>query len=199
MSNLPTPPPGANQTVLELIYAIRGIAQALDYMHQDLRRTLDENARDVEKLLKIVGENQRAVGVLPITVNDRIEKLLEKLDKNTDKRIDHVLDSVRTNLNDVRTKLYNYLKAKEQEEELELQRTREELIHRDDDFTGKVEIIKDHDGDHLVNVSFRTQWITTLRKMWPVIKWAGGIIAALGGVHAIIEIVKQVLLHKAGH
>ncbi len=165
-------------------------------MHQDVRKLLVENhhdaSRDLEKIYDLLAKNQQAITVLPITVNDRIEKIIDKLDANMDKRVDGVLNDVRISLNDLRGKVYGYLSTKDKEEGEAKKQEALVHLHREEDITGKIEIFK----DGTINTKIQTRWLTKAAPVaWRVAKWTGASIAGIGGVHAIIEFIQRYFMH----
>ncbi len=182
MGQRPTPSTGGqNQTLLELIFALKGLAQALEYMHSDVRRLLQDEGRDrsqdMEKLAEICNKNAQALAVLPITISDRVEKLLDKQSAGVDKKIDGVLDGVKVGLGAVQDRLIRYAEQvgdKDNKQAIPLLRPPE------DDRTGSFEILKDGD----VKIGARLP----MKKIWMVLKWGGLALASVGGVTGLIKL-----------
>lgn len=194
MSQQPTtPPPGGNQTTLELIYAIRGLAQALDFMHTDLRRLVEEEARDreeeLEKIREVLAKNQQTLSVLPITISDRMENLVRRMDESVNRKVDGILKDVQMSLDDVRNKLWLYLKD-QGDLHTELAALGGAVLSKPDkkeeDVTGKVEL---HKGGKIA-ISFQTGWI---KKAVTIVKWGVVFLAAGGGVAGIVAVIKAIL------
>lgn len=110
-----SPPSGQNQTLLELIYAIKGLAQTVEFYHQDLLRQLEEAAKDRQKELDrirdAVAKNGQSLAVLPITLSDRVEKLIDRLEDSVDDKLDDGWAEIKSGLVEVRNRLLEYGKA----------------------------------------------------------------------------------------
>src|SRR5687767_5274795 len=169
--DLPPGMPQQHRVLLELIYAVKTLASTTERMHRDLKEVLEEEgkARDKEldKIKEIVSKNAQLLHVMPIMTADRLDRLI-------DKKVDGVLEDVRLSLNEVREKLYYYVKQKEA---LASVPTKE--VDPNDDITGRFEVGKDH-----VRLSFKTDGIG---KFWKTARWIAEAIAAGGGGWAIIK------------
>ncbi len=182
MGQRPTPSSGGqNQTILELIYAVRGLAQALEYMHSDVRRLLqDENrdrSKDVEKLTDIMNQNAQALAVLPVTISDRIERLMDRMEGHVEVKVDTVLDSVKTGLGVVQERLIRYAETqgdKSVKEAVPLLRAPE------DDYTGKFEISK--------HGELKVAGKIPIKRVLFFAKWIGIALASVGGLTGLVKL-----------
>lgn len=180
MGTRPTPS-GQNQTLLELIYALKGLAQALEYMHSDVRRMIeDENrdrTKDLEKLSELCQRNAQALAVLPITISDRVEKLVDKMQGGVDRKFDGVLEGVKMTVGAVQDRLIRYAEQvgdKGAKEAVPLLRPAE------DDYTGKIEISKTGE--------LKLAGKVPIRKIIGIAKWAGIALASVGGVTGLVKL-----------
>ncbi len=166
-----------NQIALELIYAVKGLAQAVDNLHSDLRHLLETDARsrdaELDKIKDLLNENSKAISHLPVGVADRIERVVEKLEKNTDGRVNGVLNDVRVTLNEVRQKLWYHLKDQEQSAEETKSAVVRAITEHEKELTGKVEFTKD--GDVRLHAKFDWKKLSTLLTVgkWTAIGGAG--------------------------
>ena len=178
MGQRPTPASsGQNQTLLELIFALKGLAQALEYMHSDVRRLLQDEGRDrtqsAEKLAELCNKNAQALAVLPITISDRVEKLVDRMDSNVDKKIDSVLRGVRETIGTVQERLIRYAELAGDKSAVPEKRA-------EDDYTGKFEITKA--GELKMAGKIPVQRILTIAK------WVGLGLASVGGLTGLIKL-----------
>lgn len=157
--------------MLELIYAVKGLATNVEVMHQDLRRFVEEESyardKELDKIKEIVSKNHQILNILPISTADRLDKLI-------DKKVDGVLEDVRTSLHDVRQKLLFYTRTKDA-----IGAIPAAVADPMDDITGSFQIKKDE-----VHLRFKTD---ALAKFWSVFKWVAAALAAGGGGWAIIK------------
>lgn len=161
---------GQNQTLLELIYALKSLAQTVEFHHQDLVRRLEEEAkarhRDLTRIQDVIGKNNQSLAVLPITLSDRVEKLLTKLETEIESKIDEVASSIE----DVRRSLNEYTRTTERAiSQNELNAAVEAVKDEKADITGKIEVTDKGD----IKLQFNSRLIGKL-------KW-GVLIAAIGG------------------
>jgi hypothetical protein len=199
----PTPPTqigGQNQTLLELIYAIKGLAQSVEYMHSDLERSSQEllrlltevkrfleeesrdSNRDIERLIEIVTENQHTVGTLPVAVSDRIEHMVDRISDTMDKRIESVLGDVRSSLGEVRQRLFRFVETRrliENGEDVP-------IANNDADVSGKIELTK----SGKMSLVFRTEWV---QKLATVVKWVVICAATGGGLTGLWKVLEAAL------
>ena len=181
---MPNPPtsPGQNQTLLELIYALRGLAQTVELYHNDLAEKIEEEAnqraRELERLRDIIGRNGQSLSVLPITLSDRVEKLITRVEDTLDKKFDDVQEVI----SDVKTKLALFEKSSERVERAITNNdgTVEEEMG---EVTGRIEIMDG--GEVKVTVSS-----AMFGKLWGWGKWAVMALAAGGGIHGLIQLIK---------
>lgn len=192
MTQLPPLPPGPNQTALELIFAIKGLAQAVEFMHSDLRRLLESEGRDrdheLERLRDLLAAHKEAVSNLPNAIVDKFEKVVDKLEEQVDERVDGVLDDVRKSLNEVRQKLWYYLKDKEKQQVQEetTNAVVRAITENERDVTGKIEISKQ--GELRLQAKF--DW-KSLKSLIMVGKWAGLGVAGLGGITWLVNFIRH--------
>lgn len=182
MPSNPTASGGQNQTLLELIFALKGLAQTVEFYHKDLSQRLEEEAkartREMEQLRSIIGKNAQALHVLPITISDRVEKLLDSLETE----IDHKLEDVSGAVSEVRQKLWQYMKVTEraisQTDSGQVEMPADEKA----DITGKIEVTKGGEVKVQINSSL-------LKKLWLAIV----VMAAGGGVYGLKEVLTALL------
>jgi hypothetical protein len=102
-STVPPTTPVSNQTLLELIFAIKGIAQSLDFVHGDLERRLADADRDRERdhdrLSERLTKVEQAVAAIPVTTADRVSDVLSD-------SLRAVVDEARRSMDDVRMKMW---------------------------------------------------------------------------------------------
>lgn len=141
MPTTPTPGGGPNQTLLELIFALRGLAETVEFYHKDLSQRLDEEAknrsRELDQLRAIVAKNGQSMHVLPITMSNRVEKLLGELTTDLDHRFEDLSGAV----SEVRQKLWQYMKVTERAIS-QADGSVEEVRDDKSDITGKVELME---------------------------------------------------------
>lgn len=169
-----------NQTLLELIYAMKSLAQQVEFYHQDMSRRFDEESRarrsDVARILDLNGSNLQAVSVLPITLSDRVEKLLSRVEIEMGDRI----DNVKTSIEEVRRLLYEYSRTTDRaisHNEAVAVETKEK-----EDITGRIELTEE--GEVRVRLNSRV-----LKKIW----YGVIVIATGGGAYGFVELVKRLL------
>jgi plasmid maintenance system antidote protein VapI len=133
MSQYPTPGGGPNQTLIELILAIKGLAQTFELAHASLKNLIESDtkttARELDRIRDMLSKNNQALSVLPITVSDRVEKLVNNLEKDLDEKIEAKGEAVP-----------------------------EELLEGPRQITGRVEVRR----DGTVDVRLQTVWIQRL-------------------------------------
>lgn len=185
MSQHPHNPNGdENSRVLELIYAIRGLAQALEDMHQDIRRQLEAEAEDREKEFErvkdLLTKNSQALSTIPVVTSDRLEGIIQK-------RVDAVLDETRRTLDDVRMKLWMVVGAPKGPEASGSGMTIKEgiPIPIEERVSGRVEIHRD--GEIKFSGGFNAKKVATL---WLVGKWILVSLAAGGGIAGLIKLLQ---------
>lgn len=95
---MPPTQPNGFQNLIELIFAVKNLAQQVEFFHQDLSRRLDEEVRthqrDISQLLDIVNKNTQAFSTLPITISDRIENLLNRIETEINKQFDATSEAI---------------------------------------------------------------------------------------------------------
>ncbi len=189
-----TPPPtragtqNQSQSTLELIYAIKGLAQALESMHSDLVRRLEEEGRerdrDIERLSADIEDIQRVVGSLPVTTADRIEATINR-------KVDGVLDDTRRALDDVRMKLWLHLGAPRGPDASGSGMTIKEGVPVPaDNVTGRLTLLDDGNMklEGKVNAA-------KLAKIAVIAKWVFISIAGAGGLAGIIKLIVDYYRH----
>jgi hypothetical protein len=191
MGQRPTPSSGGqNQTILELIYAVKGLAQALEYMHSDVRRLLQDESRDrsqdVQKLTAIMTQNAQALAVLPVTISDRIERLMDKMEDHVEVKVDGVLDSVKSGLGVVQDRLIRM--AENQGEKAPKDSAIPLLRAPEDDYTGKFEISK--------HGELKVAGKIPIKKILFYVKWGGIALASAGGLAGLARIVADIVLGR---
>lgn len=174
------PTGGPNQTLLELIYSLKGLAQTVEFFHQDISRKLDEESkareRELDQIRELVGESGQAVSVLPITISDRVEKLMSRLESDIGDKLRDVDDAI----TDVRNKLEGYSRTAERA----ISQNEGVVEHEPDshaDITGKIEVTEK--GDIRLQVNSKV-----LKKVW----YAFLVLAAGGGAYGIKELIQAI-------
>ncbi len=98
------------QVTLEMIYAVKTLAENLDVMHRDLRQVLEEDARardrEIDRIKEIVTDSAEVMKILPIQTADRLDRLI-------DRKVDGVLTDARQSLEQLRLKLSFYMSTRE--------------------------------------------------------------------------------------
>ncbi len=160
--------------LLDLVYSVQTLAGNVDAMYQGLSRELAERIeaqdRELDRLKELAQKNAQVIQVLPITTADRLERLI-------DKRMDSVLEDVRISVSELKTKLTNYIQAKDAQGAVPQAVVGEDIS----DVTGRLELKKDR-----LHFQIKTDGI---QKIWKIARWVIGAIAAGGGAWAIIKSV----------
>jgi hypothetical protein len=183
MAQHPTPGGGPNQTLLELIFALKGLAQTIEFYHQDLSRRLDEEGRsrkaDLDRLTKdlrdVIAKNGQSLSVLPITLSDRVEKIVTR----TQDEIDKSVGEVRSAVSDVRSKLWEYMQVTERaisQSDAVVESSRDDRA----DITGRIEVTEKGD----IKLQFKS---SILKKIWYGII----VIATGGGAYGFVKMIKE--------
>lgn len=184
MSQYPTPGGGPNQTLLELILALKGLAQTFDLAHANLRSLIENesrsNAREIDRIRDLIAKNSQNLSVLPITISDRVERLVGNLEKDMDERIGSAVKEITTSINQVQEKFVHYIQAKGES-------VPEELLEPAREVTGRIELHKDGSLD----VRMQTEWV---KRLIVGLKWG----AIGGGGYGAIELLKTLFTKAAG-
>lgn len=182
----PAPQSGSqNQTLLELIYAMKSLAQQVEFYHQDLSRRIDEEARarqrELARVLELSGKNSQSLTVLPITLSDRVEKLLGRLETEMEGKIEEVTRAIE----EVRRTLYEYTRTTDRaisQNEMTAAVAVERSRDTKEDITGRIEVTDKGEMRIRLNSSI-------LKKIWYVVT----LIAAGGGTYGFVELVKKII------
>jgi glyceraldehyde-3-phosphate dehydrogenase/erythrose-4-phosphate dehydrogenase len=172
-----------NQTLLELIYAMKSLAQQVEFYHQDLSRRLDEEVRarqrDLSRVLEMSGKNAQTLTVLPITLSDRVEKLLERLEQEMEGKLEGVTRAI----DDVRRTLHEYTRTTDRAiSQNEMTAAVEKAREDGQDITGRIELTDK--GDIRVRLNS-----AILKKIW----YGVVVIATGGGAYGFVELVKKLV------
>ena len=178
------PPPQSeslqNQTALELIYAIKGLAQSLEFLHSDLVRKLDESSKsqlkDLEQIRKHMDKSGQSLTVLPITLSDRVEKLIDGMED----RIDSKFKEVHAALRDVNSRLADYTRTTDRAISHNEMQAAVEEAREGSDITGRIEVTEK--GDVKVQLNSKV-----LKKIW----YGVIVIATGGGAYSFIELLRR--------
>lgn len=178
--------PPQNQSLLELIYAIKGLAQTIDFMHTDLRHRIEAEARDnnkeLDKIADLVGRNGQGLSVLPITVSDRIEKMLNALREANEKKIDGLIEEVRSIVDDLHIRLNRQVQIRRASSLSDVsdgvvEASAQEEISVRREITGRIEVHQD--GSVNVTLSGKAfAWFSKWGKRIAIALATGGGIAA---------------------
>jgi hypothetical protein len=189
MANTPPPRPGApNQSTLELIYAIKGLAQALEQMHSDLVHRLEaegrDRDRDIERISADIQDIQRVIGALPVATADRIEATINR-------KVDGVLDDTRRVLDDVRMKLWMHLGAPRGADASGSGMTiKDGMPAPAENVTGRLTLM---DDGHM-KVEGKVNALKVAKAV-AIAKWIFISIASVGGLAGIIKIIVDYYRH----
>lgn len=179
MSQYPTPGGGPNQTLLELILALKGLAQTFDLAIDNLKTVIESeakfNARELDRIRNDLGKNSQAMAVLPITLSDRVEKLIDGLEHDIDGKIEAMLREVQVSINQVQETFVRYIQSKGEAVPEELLEGRQ--------VTGRVEVRR----DGTVGIMFNTAWS---KRLILGLKWLTVGSASYGA----IELFRQFIL-----
>lgn len=152
MSQHPTPGGGPNQTLIELILALKGLAQTFDIAHGSLRSLIETehkaNAREFDRIRDLIAKNNQSLSVLPITISDRVERLVDNLEKDIDDKVAVLLREINVSVSQVQEKFVHYIQAKGEA-------VPQELLEGPKEVTGRVELRRDGTMD----VRLQTAWI----------------------------------------
>lgn len=170
-----------NQTLLELIYAMKSLAQQVELYHQDLSRRLDEEIRarrsDLARIIDLSGKNLQSVSVLPITLSDRVEKLLSRVESEMESQI----GDVKSAIDEVRRALQEYTRTTDRAiSHNEMNAAVEAVKEEREDITGRIELTEKGEVRVLLNSR-------VLKKIWYGIV----VIATGGGAYGFVELVKR--------
>jgi hypothetical protein len=183
MSQYPTPGGGPNQTLLELILALKGLAQTFDLAHANLRSLIESesraNARELDRIRDLIAKNSQSLSVLPITISDRVERLTGNLEGDIEEKIDSAVKEITGSINQVQEKFVHYIQAKGES-------VPEELLEPTREVTGRIELHKDGSLD----VRMQTEWV---KRLIVAAKWG----AIGGGGYGVIEFLKAVFSKMA--
>jgi hypothetical protein len=174
-----------NQTLLDLIYALKSLAQQVEFYHQDLSRRLDEEVRvrrsDFARVLDLSGKNLQSVSVLPITVSDRVERLISRLEDALNGKFEDVksaIDETRHTLQDYTRTTDRAISHNEMTSAVEAAKS-----HKDhEDITGRVELTEKGEIRVLLNSAL-------LKRIWVVVV----VIATGGGAYGFVELIKKLI------
>lgn len=179
MSQNPTPDGSPNQTLLELILALKGLAQTFDIAYANLRSFLEAeakvSAKEIERLQDMIAKNTQSMSVLPITISDRVEKLLDRLEGDIDDKVEAILREILLASNQVQSKLVDYIQAKGEI-------VPEELLGNPR-VTGRFEVRT----DGTVGIEFRAEWA---KKLIQGLRWASIGAAITGGGYGFHELLQ---------
>jgi len=180
MSQHPTPGGGPNQTLIELILALKGLAQTFDIAHSSLRSLIEtehkSNAREFDRIRDLIAKNNQSLSVLPITISDRVERLVDNLEKDIDDKVAVLLREINISVSQVQEKFVHYIQAKGEA-------VPQELLEGPKEVTGRVELRRDGTMD----VRLQTAWIT---RGVTILKW--GTVGSAG--YGIFEILRNFFL-----
>jgi hypothetical protein len=155
MSQYPTPGGGPNQTLIELILALKGLAQTFDLAHGNLKNLIEADAkataRELDRIRDMIAKNNQAISVLPITVSDRVERLVNNLEKDIDDKVEATHREITSSINQIHEKFVLYIKAKGEP-------VPEELLEGPKQVTGRVQVTR----DGTLDVRLQTAWIQRL-------------------------------------
>lgn len=172
-----------NQTLLELIYAMKSLAQQVEFYHQDLSRRLDEEIRsrqrDLARVLEMSGKNAQSLTVLPITLSDRVEKLLGRLEEEVEGKLDEVTKAIE----DVRRSLFEYTRTTDRAiSQNEMTAAVEKAREEKEDITGRIELTDKGEVRVRLNSAL-------LKKIW----YGVIVIATGGGAYGFVELIKKII------
>lgn len=194
-SQPPSAPSGPNQSLLELIYAVRGLAQSVEYMHSDLRRLIEDDVNDRTSELRqfkdAFSKNSQALAVLPIQLSDRVENLLRRYEKSADGKVDDLMQEVEATLKELRDKLTQYVNIHEKKalvEDAVREVTGNHKIVKEEDITGRIELTKK--GEIMLHGKF--DW-KKLAKAIAIAKWIMVTLAAGGGVAWLVHFIRELV------
>lgn len=179
MSQYPTTGGGQSQTLIELILALKGLAQTFDLAHGNLKTLIENeakaNARELDRIRDMLGKNSQSLSILPITISDRVEKLLGNLEKDIDEKVESMIREVTVSVTQVQEKLVQYIQAKGEP-------VPESLLEGPKEITGRIEVRR----DGTVNVHLKTEWA---KKVVMGLKWGAVGSAAYGAIELIRNFV----------
>lgn len=172
-----------NQTLLELIYAMKSLAQQVEFYHQDLSRRLDEEIRarqrDLARVLELSGKNTQTLTVLPITLSDRVERLLGRLEEEIEGKIDDVTKAIV----EVQRALNEYTRTHDRAiSQNEMTAAVEKARDEREDITGRIELTDKGEVRVRLNSAI-------LKKLWYCVV----IVATGGGAYGFVELVKKLV------
>ncbi len=182
MAQNPTTSGGQSQTLLELIFALKGLAQTVEFYHKDLSQRLEEEGRartrELGQLQKVIEKNQQALSVLPITISDRVEKLFEGVDE----RLTIELKEVQEAVMEVRQRLWKYMKVTERAISQTGEEGAPDPVDEKAEITGKMEVTEDGSVRVLLNSKL-------LKNIWRGIL----VLAAGGGAFGLKELIQSMI------
>lgn len=174
----PTPGGGQNQTLLELIYSLKGLAQTVEFLHADLSRKLDEESAarkaEVTRLVDGLDKQNQALTTLPIIFSDRVERLISGIRQDINEKLRDVDDAV----TQVRNRLEDYSRTTERAISQHDDGVVQEEIREKAEVTGRIELTESGE----VRVSLNSK---LMRKMWYVLLF----LAAGGGIYGLKQLL----------
>jgi hypothetical protein len=176
--------PLESQTVLELIFAIKSLAQTLEAMQEELKSLHEEDSRlsekRHEKLMETLQANSLTLNRLPVDTADRTEQVLTN-------QVRTMLDETRRALDDVRMKLWMAVGTPRGPEASGSGMTVKDGVPvpiKEPDVTGQVTLL----GDGKVQVQGKIDGAKVM-KLWKIAKWTIASLAAAGGVAGIVRAI----------
>lgn len=178
MSQYPTPGGGPNQTLIELILALKGLAQTFDLAHSNIKNLVEAeakaNAREFDRIRDLIAKSNQSLTVLPITVSDRVERLIDNLEKDMDEKVQAMIREVSVSVQQVQEKFIQYIQAKGEP-------VPEELLDGPRQVTGRIQLREDGTMD----VRIQTAWA---QKAIAGLKWS----AIGGGTYGLVELLRAI-------
>ncbi len=169
-----------NQTLLELIYAMKSLAQQVEFYHQDLSRRIDEEVRahrsDIARIVDLNNNNLQTLSVLPVTLSDRVEKLLFRVESEMETQI----KEVKTAVEEVQRVLREHVCSVNLQVPNNSGPVAVPIPQDKRDVTGRIELT--NTGD--VRVSLNN---SILKKIW----YAVVVMVTGGGTYGVVELIKR--------
>jgi hypothetical protein len=163
---------GTQNETLELIYAVKSLAQTVQSLHQDLRRLIEdegrENFQQVERNLTATIDISRQLAILPILIGEKVEKSCRECANSGMVRIQQDLRDLRDSR---RTVAPGAIPSEVQSEH---------------EITGKIEVNKGGQVKVLFNSASATRAFT-------IVKWMIVTAAAGGGLTELIKWIKTLV------
>ncbi len=170
-------PNESSNTLIDLILALKGLAQTFDLAHMNLRSLIESESkaamRELGHIRDILSKNTEALAILPISVADRVDTLLNKVERDLNEKSEAVLKEVTNSIAQVQEKFVQYIKATGE-------KVPENLLEK----SAKVEVR----NDGSVSVYLQTEWVQKAIVAAKLLIFSGGSYSAIEFIRYLLNI-----------